>query len=120
MRPSYLSDRPPRRPSSIAFAALAAGGVAVLLTFADAAWLGRAREAERSLRRELVSQLQLTDLCLFTEARYTRHPSQADLHTPFQDHPFALEHFPSGSLLGPPPGLLQPHDALDRQAALPD
>jgi hypothetical protein len=50
----------------------------------------------------LVRQLQLTDLCLFTEARYTRHPSQADLHSPFQDHPLALEHFPSGSLLLPP------------------
>ncbi|WP_411293302.1 hypothetical protein [Thiohalomonas denitrificans] len=51
---------------------------------------------------ELVRELRLTDLCLFTEARYTRHPSQADLHTPFQDHPLALEHFPSGSLVGPP------------------
>lgn len=49
-----------------------------------------------------VRSLELTDLCLFTEARYTRHLSQADLHTPFQDHPFALEHFPSGSLVAPP------------------
>ena len=54
-------------------------------------------------RRELVKSLGLTDLCLFTEARYTRHPSQADLHSPFQDHPASLEHFPSGALMGPPP-----------------
>jgi hypothetical protein len=40
---------------------------------------------------------------LFTEARYTRHRSQADLHAAFQDHPGALEHFPTGSLVGPPP-----------------
>lgn len=52
--------------------------------------------------RELVTSLQLTDLCLFTEARYTRHPAMADLHAPFQDHPLALEHFPSGSLMTPP------------------
>jgi len=50
---------------------------------------------------QLVEQLDLTDLCLFTEARYTRHPTQSDLHSPFQDHPLSLEHFPSGSLLGP-------------------
>ena len=49
----------------------------------------------------------LTDLSLFTEARYTRHLTQADRHTPFQDHPFALEHFPSGSLVTPP-DLLRP------------
>ncbi|OGR23620.1 MAG: hypothetical protein A2X58_02295 [Nitrospirae bacterium GWC2_56_14] len=50
----------------------------------------------------LGGQLALTDLALFTEARYTRHPSQADLHAPFQDHPSALEHFPSGSFVPPP------------------
>ena len=52
--------------------------------------------------RELVRRLKLSDLCLFTEARYTRHPAMADLHAPFQDHPMALEHFPSGSLMSPP------------------
>lgn len=50
----------------------------------------------------LVGSLRLTDLCLFTEARYTRHPAVADLHSPFQDHPMALDHFPSGSLVAPP------------------
>jgi hypothetical protein len=51
--------------------------------------------------RTLVKELHLTDLCLFTEARYTRHPSLADRHAPFQEHPTAFEHFPSGSLLPP-------------------
>ena len=50
----------------------------------------------------LVRMHGLTDLCLFTEARYTRHPSQADFHSPFQDSPLSLEHFPSGSLVVPP------------------
>ncbi len=53
----------------------------------------------------IVKELELTDLCLSTEASYTRHPSQADRHTPFQDHPMCLEHFPSGSIIGPPPAL---------------
>ena len=54
----------------------------------------------------LVAHLGLTDLALFTEARYTRHPSQADLHSAFQDHPGAFEHFPSGSLIVPPAHLI--------------
>lgn len=55
--------------------------------------------------RQLVHREMLTDLALFTEARYTRHPSQADRHAPFQDHPLSLEHFPSGSLVPPRRGL---------------
>lgn len=50
----------------------------------------------------VTKELQLTDLCLFTEARYTRNPSMADLHAAFQDSPLSLEHFPSGSLVTPP------------------
>ena len=49
----------------------------------------------------LVTTLQLTDLALWTEARYTRHPSQADQFTPFQDSPSSLEHFPAGSIVAP-------------------
>ena len=65
------------------------------------------RQEESGLRRrqasvELVRGLGLTDLCLFTEARYTRHPAMADRHSAFQDHPMGLDHFPSGSLLAPP------------------
>ncbi len=52
-------------------------------------------------RARMVKELALTDLALFTEARYTRHLSQSDLHSAFQDHPMALEHFPSGSLYLP-------------------
>lgn len=58
---------------------------------------------------ELVRRLRLTDLCLSTEATYTRHPSQADLFAPFADHPGALEHFPSGTMIGPPPHLRERH-----------
>jgi hypothetical protein len=65
--------------------------------------MAQAADQERLLRnKQLVLTLQLTDLALLTEARYTRHPSQADRHAPFQDHPLALDHFPSGSFWKPP------------------
>lgn len=56
--------------------------------------------------RLLVQELRLTGLALFTEARYTRHPELADRHAAFQNHPMALEHFPSGTLV-PLPGHLR-------------
>ncbi|NGZ05264.1 MAG: hypothetical protein G8237_02810 [Magnetococcales bacterium] len=65
------------------------------------AWWWRGTRTTHATTQQLVGQLLLTDLALFTEARYTRHISQADRHTPFQDHPVALEHFPSGSLVSP-------------------
>ncbi|OOY21153.1 hypothetical protein BMI86_00790 [Thioclava sp. DLFJ5-1] len=67
--------------------------------------------------RTLVARLGLTDPALFTEARYTRNPSLADLNTPFQDHPGSFDHFPSGTFVPPPatPGkgwlLFQPEAA---------
>ncbi len=71
-------------------------------------------ETPRLLRTgNLVRDLELTDLCLFTEASYTRHLSQADFHTPFQDYPMSLEHFPSGSLFSPPAAGKRPHAAMD-------
>ncbi|WP_210200431.1 hypothetical protein [Cohaesibacter celericrescens] len=57
-------------------------------------------------RESLVRPLGLSDLALFTEARYTRHPSMADFHSAFQDHPTSLDHFPTGSLIAPPNHLL--------------
>ena len=60
-------------------------------------------------RADLVRRHRLTDLSLFTEARYTRHPAMADLHSAFQDHPMALEHFPSGSFISPPALLKRNH-----------
>ena len=53
-------------------------------------------------KRELVRRLELTDLAIWTEARYTRHPSQADFFAPFQDGPSSLEHFPAGSVVAAP------------------
>jgi hypothetical protein len=57
------------------------------------------------VKARMVRELELSDLCIFTEASYTRHPSQTDLATPFQDSPGAFEHFPSGMLAEPAPHL---------------
>jgi hypothetical protein len=95
------------RPSSL-FLAMALTGILTL-----GAAMGHALQRQEKDRPDLAAlarlaaTLQATDLALFTEARYTRHPSQADLHSPFQDHPSALEHFPSGSFV-PPPRWLRP------------
>lgn len=67
------------------------------------------------LREEavLVERLGLADLCLALEAWHTRHPALSDRHTPFQSHPLALEHFPSGSVIGPPEIINNCYEALD-------
>jgi hypothetical protein len=79
-------------------------GVIVLawtLLILDRQRLVERHAAQTSSARAVVQANQLTDPALFTEARYTRHPSQADRHAAFQDHPMALEHFPAGSLMPP-------------------
>ena len=97
-----------QRKSDIFFCSLLLGVLLICLMFADAAFSQRLDRDQIDGRRAIVRVLALTDLCLTTEARYTRHPSMADLHTPFQDHPLSLDHFPSGALMAPPPHL-QPH-----------
>jgi hypothetical protein len=89
------------RKSSYFFLFLLIGVFLLFAAFVHAALQRNARQSGLREKSELVRTLELTDLCLFTEARYTRHPSQADLHSPFQDHPVSMEHFPSGSLLLP-------------------
>jgi len=81
---------------------LGCGIVLLLLAFVHPRIVRHAHEERIERERRLVKDLRITDICLFTEARYTRHLSQADTHAPFQDHPMSLEHFPSGSMVNPP------------------
>jgi len=74
----------------------------LLLFFAFGQATVRLREGELRAKRDIVWKLMLTDFALWTEARYTRNPSQADLFSAFQDFPSSLEHFPAGSII--PPG----------------
>ncbi|MBK8183758.1 MAG: hypothetical protein IPK63_13090 [Candidatus Competibacteraceae bacterium] len=94
---------PRLRKSNIALSLLAVLLLLFGLTLMEAAW--RYHTVGHTVDRALARELGLTDLSLVTEARYTRHPSQTDRHSPFQDYPAALEHFPTGSLFPPPPHL---------------
>lgn len=76
-------------------------GACVLHASIDA----RLRAPELTDKARMVERLMLTDLALFPEARYTRHLSMADLHSAFQDNPMSFDHFPTGSIAGPPPHL---------------
>ena len=90
------------------------GGGILLLTaiLIQAHYVARADLPRLRQMAEVVKNLGLTDLCLATEARYTRHLSQADWHAAFQSYPLALDHFPLGSILGPPETLTKPHDQV--------
>ena len=90
------------RNSSLFFLYISGSVVLLSLLLVHAFFSENARQPDLEEKAALVKMLKLTDLCLFTEARYTRHLSQADLNTPFQDHPMSLEHFPSGSFTQPP------------------
>jgi len=94
-----------RRKSPLFLAYVGIGVILIFLMFIHARSSRSASADELEKKRRFVEQFEITDLCLFTDARYTRHPSMADLHTPFQDYPVSLEHFPSGSLMSPPPHL---------------
>ena len=96
------------RKSEVFFCGLIASLALLTLTALDAFLRSRAAVPAIERRAALVADLDLTDLTLFTEARYTRHPSQADLHSAFQDHPMALDHFPSGSLVPVPHARAEP------------
>lgn len=100
--------------SSAAYMGMMTGLVVILAGL----FLQSSREVQASKplferKTALVRQLELTDLCLFTEAGYTRHQSMADLSTPFQDAPLSFEHFPTGGLVEPPLHLVKPHVQRD-------
>lgn len=90
------------RPSDRLLIALTALAAAWVVAGAEAAGSRVALSREVEVRAALVRRLGLTDLALFTEAPYTRHPALADRFSPFQDGPGAREKFPSGALLAPP------------------
>jgi hypothetical protein len=102
----------PRR-STIYLAATAGLALTLGAIFLHASGEVRTSSPIFARRATLVRQLELTDLCLFTEASYTRHLSMTDPSTPFQDAPMSLEHFPTGGLVGPPPHLMRNHGYRD-------
>lgn len=93
------------RKSSLFIAFTAGSAVCLALLFAHGAAERKDRAPVLNEKRMIVERLGLTDLCLFTDARYTRNPAVADRSSPFQDNPLSLDYFPSGSILPPPPHL---------------
>jgi hypothetical protein len=94
------------RKSNLFFIYLALNLTTAVLLFIHASIKEKADMPLLMKNAEMTKRLELTDLALFTEARYTRHLSQADLNTPFQDYPMSFEHFPSGSVVRPPAHLI--------------
>jgi hypothetical protein len=92
-----MTERPRFRRTSLVFALIGAGGAGLALAALHAGLSQGPGQARMEASATLVRHVGLTDLALFTEARYTRHPAMADLHSPFQDNPMAFEHFPSGT-----------------------
>ncbi len=98
------------RKSNLFFSFLALMLIMMGMMFLHAGYRQQKAAGMLDEKRAFLQRLPLTDLCLFTEASYTRHLSQADRHTAFQDSPIALEHFPSGSFHLPPSSLRKPHE----------
>ena len=61
---------------------------------------------------KIMRNFGLTDLCIFTDASYTRHPAISGASAAFQDSPLSMEHFPSGSILNPYSHKANGHAAL--------
>ncbi|MCE1237842.1 MAG: hypothetical protein LWW93_15940 [Hyphomicrobiales bacterium] len=94
--------RTSRSPRGSTLAAIAVGSLVSLAVGLFAAASNDDPQPRRVRAAELVAALALSDVALFGEARYTRNPSLADLHSAFQDGPASLEHFPTGSLVAAP------------------
>lgn len=75
--------------------------VAAVTLYTHGIYTARQRSPELDSNRDVVKVLFLTDPALWTEAHYTRNPTQSDRFAPFQDFPGAMEHFPAGSLIRP-------------------
>ena len=88
-----LRPFPHPRKANVALTVLATLLLLFGLTLVDAAW--RSQRTDDAASRALVRELGLTDLSLFTAARYTRHPAQATaarlttLFSPSQSCPFS-------------------------------
>ncbi len=85
------------RRSPLVFGLIGAGCALLALEAMHSKLMTPAGAARMARSAELVRRAGLTDLALFTEARFARNPALADLHTAFQDSPLSFEHFPSGT-----------------------
>lgn len=90
------------------FALLAGSILAALLAAiaAHAAYLRGLDQGAANARREAVRLVGAPDLVLSTNARWLRHPSQAEAGAAASDAPLAFDPDPAGALVGPPVRIL--------------
>ncbi len=70
--------------------------------------------------QSLVRTLYLTDFCLATESRHTRHIALPEPIAPFQDVPAYLDHFPTSTFFWPPPQARQWNSLFTRKQTVPE
>lgn len=99
---SPVSDKVLRRPLHVLVLLLACLAAVHAVLYSHYRHRLAEYEARSDLRQIATAALGLSDLCIATEARYTRHPAASDAVVPFMDHPGAIEHFPTGSFWAPP------------------
>ena len=90
------------RPSRILLIIILCFLLADISLFIHSQQLKKKIKSDEEIQKIAVAGLGLTDLCVATEARYTRSPAVSDPVAPFMDHPAALEHFPTGSFWAAP------------------
>jgi len=96
-----MSDNP-MRPAYLLFVLLASLALVDTGLYLHNRHAAAIRRSAKEIRTIATAGLGLTDLCIATEARYTRHPAVSDHAAPRMDHPGAVEHFPTGSFWTPP------------------
>jgi hypothetical protein len=62
---------------------------------------GEKRQKNWESKKALAEHFLLTDYCLSTESRHTRHFTMPEYSAAFQDFPAYYEHFPSSSFFFP-------------------
>jgi len=90
------------RPSRILLIVILCLFTADISLYMNSRRLKKEIRSDEAIQKIAVAGLGLTDLCVATEARYTRNPAVTDPMSPFMDHPGAIEHFPTGSFWAPP------------------
>jgi hypothetical protein len=95
------------RRSSMLGAIIGAGTLALAALLLHAGYRISSDQMRLLATADLVRTLELSDLCLFTEASYTRHLSLADLRTPFQEYPLYATLL-LGAITGMDVGILMP------------
>lgn len=67
------------------------------------------RRTNYAQKKQVLQRFSLTDYCLSTESRHTRHINFPEVIAPFQDLPGYHDHFPSSSFFKPQRQRLEMH-----------